>query len=153
MRRWITTAALAAGVLVGAIAGATFGPTLAGAADDTDPMADAPRPLMAWVEEALDPLVSDGTLTQGQADAVIDALREARPVRGHHGPWLGRYDLDEMRTRLGEAVQDGRLTQEQADRMLEHMEARREAIERGEWPRGAELRDRMRDRLRDRATA
>ena len=46
-----------------------------------------------WVDEALSGLIEDGTLTQQQADAVEEALREARPDfrpgRGPGGPWFG----------------------------------------------------------------
>jgi polyhydroxyalkanoate synthesis regulator phasin len=42
------------------------------------------------LEETLQPLVDDGTLTQEQADKVIAALQEARPFGGRdHGPGFG----------------------------------------------------------------
>ena len=72
-------AALGAGVLLA-------GPLRAIAQDDDDD----------WVSEALDGLVADGTITQQQADAVDQALDEARPERGphdgrgHRGPF-GRF--------------------------------------------------------------
>ena len=72
-------AALGAGVLLA-------GPLRAIAQDDDND----------WVSEALDGLVADGTITQQQADAVDQALDEARPERGprgdrgHHGPF-GRF--------------------------------------------------------------
>jgi transposase-like protein len=68
-------AALGAGVLLA-------GPLRAIAQDDDD-----------WVSDALDGLVADGTITEQQADAVDQALDEARPERGprdgrgHHGPF------------------------------------------------------------------
>jgi hypothetical protein len=67
-------AALGAGLLA-------VGPLRAAAQDDDDG---------GWVEDTLDELVEDGTLTQDQADAVTDALNEARPERhpGPPGPWL-----------------------------------------------------------------
>src|SRR5262245_32205633 len=39
-----------------------------------------------WAKSALDPLVTNGTLTQAQEDAVIAALDAARPARGPGGP-------------------------------------------------------------------
>jgi polyhydroxyalkanoate synthesis regulator phasin len=67
-------AALGAGLLA-------VGPLRAAAQDDDGG---------GWVEDTLSELVEDGTLTQDQADAVADALNEARPERpsGPHGPWL-----------------------------------------------------------------
>lgn len=45
---------------------------------------DAPDP-SSWLQEVLAPLVESGTLTQAQADAVIEALRDARPAFGDKG--------------------------------------------------------------------
>jgi polyhydroxyalkanoate synthesis regulator phasin len=88
-------AALGAGLLA-------VGPLRAAAQDDDDG-GDG------WVDSALDGLVDDGTLTQAQADAVVDALQEARPE--HHpgfGPWvrggffaLGVSVLDEAADAIG----------------------------------------------------
>jgi hypothetical protein len=149
MRRWMTAGVLAIGVVLGAIGGmALGGPGLAGAADDGADAADAIRHhVTTWVEDALAPLVEDRTLTQDQADAVVQALRDARPERPARGTGhLGDPDL--LRERLAGAVEAGRITQDQADRMIERMEARREAIENGDWsPRHEHLRDRMHERM------
>ena len=52
--------------------------------DTTD---DAVRPDYAThLQEALQPLIDDGTLTQAQVDAVIAALEAARPEGGFGGP-------------------------------------------------------------------
>lgn len=39
-----------------------------------------------WVRSALDGLVGQGTITSDQADAVAEALAEARPEKGHGHP-------------------------------------------------------------------
>jgi hypothetical protein len=49
--------------------------------DSETPDADTKDP-GGWLQAALAPLVEEGTITQAQADAVIAALREARPDRG-----------------------------------------------------------------------
>src|SRR3546814_8202361 len=73
-------AAVAASRTVGGLSGAALGtPSLAGASD-------AER--SGWVEDALEPLVADGTITADQADAVEDALQDARPERRGPGPGL-----------------------------------------------------------------
>ena len=68
-------AALGAGILA-------VGPLSAAARDDGG---DG-----GWVDDVLSGLVDDGTLTQDQADAVSDALKDARPdhLPGHFGPWV-----------------------------------------------------------------
>jgi hypothetical protein len=54
----------------------------------TDDGAADERPARGeWLQDALQPLVDDGTITQAQADAVIAALQDARPAGGFgHGP-------------------------------------------------------------------
>ena len=85
MRKTVTAATLAASLTVGGIAGAVLGaPALAGAADTT-------AVAVGWVHDALSGLVSDGTLTQDQADAVESALQEARPERGPRHGGFGRF--------------------------------------------------------------
>ena len=79
------------------------------------------------VRAALDGLVDDGTLTREQADAVVDALREARPDRlprrhiRHVGPGIG-VALDAAAEALGmtgdelrDALRDGRTIAELAE--------------------------------------
>lgn len=103
-------AALGAGVLLAA-------PLMASAQQDND-----------WVSETLSGLVSDGTITQDQADAVDEALDAARPERpfghGHRGPgWRfgGRLALEEAATTIGierdalrDALRDGQTIAEVA---------------------------------------
>ena len=52
--------------------------------------------------EALAPLVSAGTITQAQADAVIEALQAAKPEGGHgHGPGIVHASIDTAAKALG----------------------------------------------------
>ncbi|MEQ1872772.1 MAG: hypothetical protein ABL953_03510 [Ilumatobacteraceae bacterium] len=92
----------AVGLTVGLIAGAGAGMILemsgsAGAASQTAAIVepseddavtaegDRPDPTER-LQEVLQPLVDDGTITQAQADAVIDALQAAGPKGGPGGP-------------------------------------------------------------------
>jgi polyhydroxyalkanoate synthesis regulator phasin len=85
MRKTLAAATVAASLVAGGVVGAVVGtPSLASAAETTAGAA-------SWVQEALTGLVSDGTITQAQADAVEAALDEARPERGH-GPGGGFGD-------------------------------------------------------------
>jgi hypothetical protein len=98
---------LTAGLLGGGAAGFLMtGSTLASAQESgvtgtvTDPAAPAAPAASApekakgdWAKSALDPLVTNGTISQAQEDAVIAALDAARPAHGpggkggpgHHG--------------------------------------------------------------------
>lgn len=74
-----------------------------GATGDTD------RPAKGAVVEVLDELVSEGTLTQEQADAVIAALEVKRDeVRAEH---------EAVRQQLEEFWADDELTQEEIDQL------------------------------------
>jgi hypothetical protein len=82
-----------------------------------------------WVQDALSGLVDDGTITQEQADAVEDALEDARPDHGlgggfgHRGFVLGfGGDLSTVAESLGisedelrSALEDGRTIAEVAE--------------------------------------
>jgi hypothetical protein len=79
-------------------------------ADPADPVKPAPG---EFLQEALQPLIDDGTLTQEQTDKVIAALREARPFDGRgHGPGFGGHGhhmvlgLDTAATALGVTAED-----------------------------------------------
>jgi polyhydroxyalkanoate synthesis regulator phasin len=127
MKHRIAAIGVTAGVLGGAAAGLAFGvPAIAGAqespvtvettvpapTDDTGATTDR----SAWMQEALAPLVEEGTITQSQADAVVGALEAAKPERGGrgHGGRIGA-GLDAAATAIGvtedelrQALQDGK---------------------------------------------
>ena len=99
MNKKLTAVGLTAGLLAGAGAGLILEATgSAGAtsqtaaaavpgADDSTTSADADRPDPSdRLQEVLKPLVDDGTITQAQADAVIEALQAASPQDGPGRP-------------------------------------------------------------------
>ncbi len=109
MRKILLPVALTAAISGGAGALA-FGPAFAGAQTSTTtpsasaPAADSQGPL----ERALAKLVTNGTLTQAQADKVAAALKAELPLRGPGGPGFGhpgpggvRLGLDAAATYLG----------------------------------------------------
>lgn len=99
MQKRFALVGLAAGLTVGSVAGVTLGaPSLVSAQTATDATTEttAPGPATtegsadrAWFAEALAPLVADGTLSQAQADAAVEALEDARPERGPFGGHRG----------------------------------------------------------------
>ncbi len=120
MNRTIAAAVVAGSLAAGGLTGAALGaPGIAGAASAASAAAVDGA---GWVQDALAGLVTDGTITQEQADAVATALDEARPERGgdhggrHHIPLdavseaLGVTE-DELRTSL----RDGQTVAEVAE--------------------------------------
>lgn len=75
-----------------------------GAADTppADAPPDAPQGRRDRLASALDPLVKDGTITQTQADKVINAIVAAEPMRG--GRKGGRLPLDVVAKAIGISV-------------------------------------------------
>ena len=75
-------ALFAAAALVGGtlFAVAALGPTFASGQEAEEP-ADPPAERVSWVGEAIGALVEEGVISQEQADAVLEALRDARPER------------------------------------------------------------------------
>ena len=120
MNRTIAAAVVAGSLAAGGLAGAALGaPGIAGAAGVTRAAAVDGA---GWVQDALAGLVTDGTITQEQSDAVAAALDEARPERGGgHG---GRHHipLDAVSEALGvtegelrTSLRDGRTVAEVAE--------------------------------------
>ncbi len=119
MRKTIAIATIAGSLLGGTALGAlAFGPPGTSGADagllaQTDPddttATDEARPDHGeFLADTLAPLVENGTITQAQADAVIAAIEEARPVREHR-IFFPQFDeaavalgmsADELRTEL-----------------------------------------------------
>jgi polyhydroxyalkanoate synthesis regulator phasin len=83
---------------------------IAGAQDDSSEDESG-----GWVQDALGGLVDDGTITQEQADAVEDALQDARPDHGfgHHGFGFGPGRLSTVAESLG--IEEDELRSELAD--------------------------------------
>lgn len=95
LKKKAAAAALTAGLLGGGAAGMILGgTTVIGAQESTTSTAvaadpsDRPDP-SGRLADAIAPLVEDGTITQAQADAVIQALRDAAPRGGHGGDGHG----------------------------------------------------------------
>jgi opacity protein-like surface antigen len=102
MKKRLAGAALAAALATGAGAGAVLGaPTTAFADEETASEATASqdntstkerRSPQEWMNETLQSLVDDGTITEDQRTAVVETLESERPEppeRGHgpgHGP-------------------------------------------------------------------
>jgi polyhydroxyalkanoate synthesis regulator phasin len=99
MRKTIAAASIAIGGFGVLGLGAA---AIAGAQDDPS---DDERG--GWVQDALSGLVENGTITEEQADAVEEALEDARPDRGfgggigHHGLALGLGDMSTVAESLG----------------------------------------------------
>ena len=93
MRKRVAAVSLAAGLAGGAIAGiALTQPGVSGAQTDTTTATTAPSSngqappdKSTWIQDALAPLVANGTISQSQADAVSNAVEAAKPEM-HRGP-------------------------------------------------------------------
>ena len=141
MKKRFAAAGLAAGLTGGAIAGiALTHPSISGAQTDTTapsastttpstgtPGTDqAPPDRGAWIDDALAPLVANGTITQAQADAVASALEAAKPDRGPGGPRFGHghgADLDAAATAIGISTDDLRTALQSGQSLAEIAQA------------------------------
>jgi hypothetical protein len=99
MRKRAAALGIVAGLTAGGAAAMAFTPTISGAqsttttAPSTSSSTPDERPdRSAWMTEALAPLVTNGTITQAQADAVVAALPAAAP---DHGPG-GRHGMKNL---------------------------------------------------------
>ena len=83
MNKRLAAAAVSASLLAGG-AGFAIGVTGTAGAQSDPPTTTAPAAAKpksdAWIQDALKPLVDNGTLTQAQIDAVTKALEDARPA-------------------------------------------------------------------------
>ncbi len=115
LKKSLVAGAVAASMAAGGFAGLVLGaPGIADAAQTADTA-------VSWVDDALSGLVSDGTITQQQSDAVETALQDARPAHGPgRGHGMGHLDAvaealgiteDELRT----ALQGGQTVAEVAE--------------------------------------
>jgi len=162
MKKKIAAAGLAAGLVAGTAAGFVLemsgnagasnrAAAVTPVADDSTTGSRTPADHAARLQEILQPLVDDSTLTQEQVDKVIAALEAARPDRGHGGARLeiittvldmtveeirtaissGKTGQDlidalvaELQAHLDEEVASGEHTQEEADAKLAEATAR-----------------------------
>jgi polyhydroxyalkanoate synthesis regulator phasin len=114
-------AGLTAGLLAGGGAGLVMsvGGPVGAASVDTTAVDDTQRETppdsarrsdrrAAKLQEILQPLIDDGTITQAQADAVIAALQAARPRDGGHHRGMGRHgeSLQEVADLLGLTIEE-----------------------------------------------
>ncbi len=98
MRKRVAAVSLAAGLAGGAIAGIAMAhPGVSGAQTDTTTATTAapsnghaPPDKSTWIQDALAPLVANGTISQSQADAVTNTLEAAKPEM-HRGPGGPRW--------------------------------------------------------------
>ncbi len=113
---------LGVGLTAGTLGGLIALPSLSGAQTSTDSTATAPaeRPDPgARFDEALKPLVDNGTITQEQADAVKQALKDSRGKGGPRGMQLDAVaqalglSADELHTKLEGGSTIAQVAQEQ----------------------------------------
>lgn len=116
-------AAIAAGAIL-VVAGLVFSfvsfPGIAGAQEEsTEERSVAPRAL-GFLERLLDELVSEGTIDQEDADAVLAAVEEEiEEFRAEHPDFRPGRHLLRKGARIGALLDDGGITQEEYDALAE----------------------------------
>jgi hypothetical protein len=113
MSKKIWTAMIAGGLLVAAgfATSVVSAPGAALAQEETDDGGrEGPLPrVLGFLEDVLDDLVSDGTLTQEQAEAVVEAANDrADEIRAEH---------DAQRELLADLLEDDVITEEEAEQL------------------------------------
>lgn len=127
MRTTLVTLALTGTLGLTGLALVAPGSALAQTADGT--------PRVTVLQDALKGLVTDGTLTQQQADRIAGTLAEQLPVHDHHGGrGLAKLAQEEVAAILGIPVEELR-TQREAGRTLAQV-AEAEGVERAELVAG-----------------
>jgi len=125
VRKTIAAATVTASLLGGGAVGALLlTPPLASAQDVTDETVEddlVEEDRVGRFRTVLDDLVAAGTIDRTQADAVAEALAEARPDRGsHHRPGV---HLDQVADAVGITVAELRTALEAGDTLAEVAEA------------------------------
>lgn len=120
MRRKTVGAAAAATLLSGAFIVAALNPTWASAA--TGGSSEVVTDRIEEIKDALSGLVSDGTLTQNQADEVAETLGDS-DLGHHHGPPRGRLEPQTLADALGISVDQLRAAVEQGQTLAQVAEA------------------------------
>lgn len=113
MRTKILAAFVAGGVLAGAglVTAVISAPGIAQAQDDTDDVGErgaVPR-ILGFLGDILGDLVSDGTISQDQADAIVDATKDkVTEVRDRRMA---------LREQLSRSLEDGVITEDEASEL------------------------------------
>jgi hypothetical protein len=130
MRKKLATAGIAAGLTAGGLAGLVIVPSVSGAQStsttvDAGTSSDATRPDPSTrITDALAPLVTDGTITQGQADKVASTLAESMPMGGGKHMRGGGPQLDAAATALGMTADELRTELEAGQTIAQVAEAK-----------------------------
>lgn len=171
MRKAIASTTIAASLLGTGFGAVALGPAIAGAQDTENAPEAEVTETGSRLDEVLDGLVEDGTLTQAQRDTVEERLLDARPERrgGHFRGGFGRLggvgdvledlglDAETIRDGIAEGLTlgdiadaNGSSAEALTDALTDQAEARLdEAVEAGriDEERAAELRAQIEERV------